>query len=420
MADGALTAIETPSRPAPVAAADRYAMMDVVRGFALLGILGPNIVAFAWPQEAMTDPDVMGGGAGNETGHAIVSVFFLGKMMALFSMLFGAGVVIFDRKTDRSGEGRRPRLSDGAGLWYRRIAWLLVFGLLHAFGLWYGDILVWYAITALAAIWWVRRFGPWLQIGLGIGLHALGTALIVGFSAFGVWAVTSGKITEAELMGGSGEIAGSGYLGGYGDAFMERLGTLPFMYVLGVFFLPGVTGLMMLGMGLTKLGVLTGERSTRFYAVLAAAGLIGGFGITLGAFFGLRAAMPDFGNFIWQSCSQFIGIPISLGFMGLLGVLVTAGALRPVTALLANVGRMALSNYFAQTIIATTMFYGYGLGLFGKVDYPALWGVVAGIWVFNLVFSALWLRWFRYGPFEWLWRSLTYWRVEPIRRPVSA
>jgi uncharacterized protein len=126
--------------------------------------------------------------------------------------------------------------------------------------------------------------------------------------------------------------------------------------------------------------------------------------------------LPDLGGFIWQSFSQFIGIPISLGYMGLLIWIVRLGALNWLTSALANVGRMALSNYLLQTILCTSFFYGYGGGYFAEIDYPGLFAVVGSVWLINLVFSALWLRAFRFGPAEWAWRSLTYWELQPMRR----
>jgi uncharacterized protein len=402
--------------PAPITESQRIRTLDVVRGFALLGILVPNIVVFAWPSNAMTDPAGMGGGPWNEAGHGITAVFFLGKMMALFSMLFGAGVVVYGRKFDDDGNGKRPPLSRGAGLWYRRTGWLLVFGLVHAVGLWFGDILVWYAMAGLLAVWWVRRINPRWQIVIGLGLHLVGTILITAFFAAGIWAVGSGKMGPEALMGDPAlEI--KGYTGTYLDAVLIRLPTLAFFWLLmGPMFTPGVTGLMMIGMGLVRLGILTGERPTSFYANAAVLGLVGGLGLTLTVFSGIAQAWPDYAGFIWQACAQFIGIPISLGYMALLIWLVRIDLLRPLTNALASVGRMALSNYLLQTILCTTLFYGYGLGYYAKVEYPALFGVVAGVWIVNIVFSTVWLRFFRFGPAEWLWRSLTYWKPQPMRR----
>lgn len=408
--------------PRPKAEGERIETLDLVRGFALLGILVPNIIAFGWPAAAMTGPSYMNEMLGeqrwNTIGHDITSIFFLGKMMALFSMLFGAGVVIYARKFD--GAAGRSKLSTGAGLWYRRMGWLLLIGVMHGALLWYGDILAWYAVTGLALVWWVRRLDPKLLIALGVVAHLLSSVLMLVLSFFGIWAVESGHVPSGEIMGNPvAEI--NGYTGTYLDTLAVRLPTvLMFWFIYGPLFLPGVTGLMMIGMGLMRTGVLSGARSTRFYAVMAAAGLIGGFAVTVSLYNWLTGASTDYGGFLWQSVSQFVGIPISLGYLAALVLMLRFGVLRILTRLLSNVGRMALSNYLLQTVLCTTFFYGYGGGFFLKVTYPGLFAVIGGVWVVNIVFSAVWLRFFRFGPAEWAWRCLTYWRVLSIRRVVSA
>jgi len=438
---------------APIKAANRIRALDVVRGFALLGILGPNIVAFGWPSAAMVEYSIMditlGDNPWNKAGHDITSIFFLGKMMALFSMLFGAGVVIYARKFDGNGEGityecerckydmtglaedgsraacpgcgrdqqvpRKIPLTTGASLWYRRIAWLLAIGFVHGVFLWFGDILFIYAIAGLAAVWWVRRWNPKLQIGLGIGMHLLSTLLLLTFVLFGVWAVQKGHITSGELSGDvSSEMAA--YTGSYLDTFKVRIALVLVSWVsVTLLFGPGITGLMMMGMGLTRLGILTGERPTGLYAWMAILGLGGGLGLTATLYLGLDAMSPDFSGLIWQVSSQFVGIPISLGYMGLLIWIVRIDVLKWATGLIANVGRMALSNYLLQTLLCTTFFYGYGGGYFATIDYPGLFAVMGAVWCVNIVFSAFWLRFFRFGPAEWLWRSLTYLKLQPLR-----
>lgn len=405
--------------PRPKAEPERIETLDLVRGFALLGILVPNIIAFGWPVAAMSGPgymdEMLGERAWNTIGHDITSIFFLGKMMALFSMLFGAGVVIYARKFD----GAAP-LSRGAGLWYRRMGWLLLIGVLHGALLWFGDILVWYAVTGLALVWWLRRLDPRLLIGLGVAAHLFSSLLMLGLSFLGILAVQQGHISSDEIMGNPiTEI--NGYMGTYLDTLAVRVPTvLMFWFLYGPLFFPGVTGLMMIGMGLMRTGVLSGERSTRFYVVTAALGLIGGLGITVALYFGLTAASAEYGGFLWQSLSQFVGIPISLGYLAVLVLMLRFGIMRRLTRLLGNVGRMALSNYLLQTVLCTSFFYGYGGGYFLKVTYPGLFAVIGAVWVVNIVFSAVWLRFYRFGPAEWVWRCLTYWRVLPIRRAVAA
>lgn len=430
---------------APTTSKQRFGGIDTLRGFALLGILVPNIVAFSWPMNAMTDPNVMGDTAANHLSHTITVTGFLGKFMFLFAMLFGSGVIMYARKFDSQHDKvvcnrcgypmiglsedtvcpecscperrvKRRTLAEGAGLWYVRCGILLVFGLLHAYGLWFGDILTLYAIAGMTILWWVRRLPPKALFFGGMGMYYLGTLLLIGFSTLGYFALSQGEITASELGADpAAEIAG--YTGTYFDAFKTRFFIVLMMQlVVGVFFQPILLGIMCMGMGLTRMNILTGERSMRFYLIAAA--LLLGVGAPLTGF-AYSAVMQNFEvlpGFMWQSMAQPIGVPLALGYGALVLALSKWAPARIVTVPLAAVGRMALSNYFLHTILCTTFFYGYGLGYFAQIEYPQLWVVVVSVWAINITFSMLWLRAFRMGPFEWLWRVLTYRQLVPIRR----
>ncbi len=400
------------THPAPIPESQRIEAIDVVRGFALLGILVPNIVAFGWPEAAMHDPAIMGIDAWNETGRAITAIFFQGKMMALFSMLFGAGVVIYARKFERDENGAKPPLSRGAYLWYRRVAWLMVIGALHGVFLWYGDILVMYAVSGMLALWWVRRINPKWQIVIGLLLHLLNTALW----AWAMFHESAGSGDAGPALTDAG-FEFTAYTGGYLDTFRARLpSTFGMWFFVTPMFTPAVTGLMMIGMGLLRLDILTGKRPIRFYADIAVLGLLGGLGLSVSVFQLIRHEWPESHGILWMALAQFLGIPTSLGYMALLIWIVRLGILRPITHALAAVGRMALSNYLLQSILCTTFFYGYGMDRFGRIDYPGLFAVVAAVWIVNIIFSLVWLRYFRFGPAEWAWRSLTYWQLQPMKK----
>lgn len=430
MTDPQTPASVAPDQPSPhpVTESHRHRSLDVVRGFALLGILGPNILSFAWPSIAMYDPTWVDQAAqlitpgvtphaeANASAHLITSVFFFGKMMFLFSLLFGAGVVMYARKF----EGRE--LKEGWWLWYRRIAWLLAFGIAHAVLFWYGDILVWYAACGLGAVWWVRRWRPRTQLLVGGGVYLAGSILLTAIMAVWVYSINT-------IEGGGDQLNDmltdevKAYTGTFLSAMTHRVIALLTMYLFllpfGFFWM--CSGIMMAGMALTRTGVLTGERSTRFYAASAVAGLAIGIGGTSAALAALEHSGIDHAGMLFQGFGQLIGIPTSLGYAAALILLLKLGLLRPLTAALAAVGRMALSNYLLQTIIATTIFYPHGFGYFGTVQYPELWLVLGGIWAVNILFSLLWLRFFRFGPAEWLWRSLTYWERQPmLRDPAPA
>jgi len=398
----------------------RIEAIDVVRGFALLGILGPNMLAFGWPEQAQWSPAVIGKSmemlgtgpaheAANRAGHLIVEFFFFGKMMFLFSMLFGAGAVLFARKF----EGEGTTLKTGAVLWYRRMAWLVVIGLVHGVLFWYGDILVFYALTGMGMIWWVRRWEPKSLLAAGGGIYVLATVLMVELISLAVWDHDAGK---SDLFAGIAEQI-VGYQGDWYMVFHQRLEDLSFMYlfVFPAYFVFAGSGMMMIGMGLMRMGVLSGERPIGFYRKLAIVGLGLGCTLTAVAIWGSMQLSADASGFLFQSVGQLVGIPMALGYAGVLILLVKAGRLRRVTHALAAVGRMALTNYLLQTLICTTLFYGYGFGLFARVEYPQMGLIMLGVWGVNIALSLVWLRFFRFGPMEWLWRCLTYWRVLPIR-----
>jgi uncharacterized protein len=401
----------------PTPAAQRFGSIDTLRGFALLGILLPNIIAFAWPMGAMTDYTVMGDTPANAFGHTITSTVFLGKFMFLFAMLFGSGVIMYARKFDTADETGQyhSKLRRGAALWYSRCAWLLLFGMMHAYLLWYGDILTFYAVAGLTALWWIRRLDPKVQFFGGLILYYLGIILMIAFSALGYWAVYAGKIEITELSADPAiEIAA--YTGTYFDAFKARIFTVLLMEFLFIpLMLPALWGIMAMGMGLTRMGILTGEKPTRFY--IKAAIILLGIGIPLTGF-GYVFTESTFDlvpGFMWQSIAQPVGVPLALGYAALVIALSKWSPARIICIPLAAVGRMALTNYFLQTILCTTFFYGYGLGNFATIPYPQLLLVILSVWTINFTFSILWLHFFTMGPFEWLWRVLTYRQIVPIR-----
>ena len=385
----------------------------------------PNIVAFAWPGAAMIDYTVIGASGANAWAHRLTGTLFLGKFMFLFSMLFGAGVVLYARKFDERDE--RPRLTTGAWLWYRRCAVLLVFGLIHAYLFWYGDILTWYAAAGLTLLWWVRRLRIGTQIAVAGASYLAGMLLMLGFMLLGLWAVDQGHMERSELVGTPPEREIAAYLGTneigqrsgpWVSALAQRVPTTLMMHlIIGPFYLPMLWGMMMLGMALTRTRILTGERPRGFYLKWTLILLPVGLALTIGARWALGAALGTGfrASFVWQSAAQGVGVPLALGYAALVIWVTKTGAMGLATRALAGVGRMALTNYILQTLVCTTLFYGYGFGYFAHIEFPALWLVVIGVWGVNIVFSALWLRAFRFGPLEWVWRCATYGQVVPIR-----
>ncbi len=427
-----------PSVPNPILAHERIQAIDILRGVALLGILTMNIAAFAWPIGGYENPRFSGGeGPLNTACWAVNGVLFSGKMMSLFSMLFGAGLVVMTQRAAARGASLR-------GVYYRRNVWLLAIGMMHAYLIWGGDVLVPYALCGFL-LYPFRRFRPGKLIAVGILLVVVQVALWYGFLAYGAY--VSGVAEEAAAARAAGdepeawqlemeEVWVEGfrsflapteedfqheielYLSGYPEIVRGRAEEVVMFQTFGflMFMSWGAGGRMLIGMGLMKLGVFAAERSVAFYRWLATFGY--GLGLPLTA-----VGMVLTHNAEYELAQTPLGgalftlgmVPVAIGHASVVMMLCQAGVWPRLAARLAAVGRTALSNYLLQSLVCTTLFYGYGLGLFGRLDRAALWLVVLAVWSLQLWASERWLERFRFGPAEWLWRSLTYWRRQPMR-----
>ena len=435
-------------RPQPVAANERVAAVDVLRGLALLGILAMNIVAFAWPESAYNNPTRGGGFSGLDRGIWVFNhLFFDMKMMTLFSMLFGAGLVLMGERSDQRGVSLR-------GVYYRRCLWLLVIGLVHSYLIWFGDVLVLYAECGLI-IYLFRRWRPRTLIAVGSVFLCVLVPIVMGMAAGFDFLENTAKKAEAAEKAGNQPTRFQAWIyhdvwtakilpgidpdapkkkedfeksikihrGGYAGIVKERAKELIFAqtlgFILGNFWLAG--GRMLIGMGLMKLDVFSGRRSRRFYIWLALLGY--GIGLSLVAFDTYEVVHTNFGFRFRLHGGVFINllgsVLVALGHVGALMLIYKAGRLTWLTRRLAAVGRMALTNYLTHSIVCTTLFYGYGLGAFGHVNRTGLAGIVLVIWIVQLLASPIWLEHFRFGPAEWLWRSLTYWRLQPMVRKTE-
>jgi uncharacterized protein len=424
--------------PAPVAATERFVSIDMVRGFALLGILAMNVTSFGLPWPAYMCPTIIGGFTGLNFGEWLFAwLVFEEKMMTIFSMLFGAGLVL---STDRA----EARGGSPAKFFYRRAAILLVFGLLHGYLLWEGDILFDYALCGMM-VYPFRKKLPRTLLPLGVLVLVPGLLIGQGIAIFmGEARQAAARVEAARAAGSSPTPRDEGYAKaweGFYQVFeptpeeisqevaVHRHGTYleivraraPFVlkaqtFLFVVFTIWSILGRMLIGMALLKLGVFSAERSKRFYLTLMLVGY--GLGWPLVALEGYRLIQQNFGvarmigGFNWNELGSIL---VALGHVGGLITVYKAGAVAWLTRRLAAVGRMALSNYLMHTLICTTIFNGYGLGLFGKLDRVQLMGVVIAIWAFQLWYSPIWLKYFRFGPAEWLWRSLTYGNAQPMR-----
>ena len=395
----------------PVEVADRIESLDVLRGFAVLGILVMNIQLFAMPGVAYFNPTAYGDLNGINFFTWLISYMFINqKFFSIFSLLFGAGICLF---ADRA-EARSDR---SAGLHYRRMFSLLVFGLMHAYLLWTGDILVAYALCG-SVIFLLRNRSPRALVVIGLAAFSVVSVLFIAIGMTiefipdedvaeiaAVWAPDAAKI-DAELLA---------YRGGWFTQQTQRSTDTLAMHTIGLpiglFWLSA--GIMLMGMAFYRWHILSAVRSDLFYCCLALVGFgVGMLVVAAGAWWNFAAGWN------WES-SMFLGwqfnywgsLPMAFGYIGLVMLAVRRGWLSGLQTRLAAAGRMAFTNYIAQTLICTTIFYGHGFGLFGRVDRWQQAIVVIAVWGLQLWWSPLLMRRFRYGPLEWSWRALTYWRI---------
>jgi len=422
-----------------VAEGARVESLDVLRGFALLGILLLNIVGFGLVSAAYSNPLLGITDTLDAYVWAGVDVLAEGAMRCLFSVLFGAGVVLFTADNRRSG-----------ALHYKRNLWLLAFGMFDAYVLlWSGDILVNYALAG-AVLYLARDARPGRLLAAAALLIVMMSALY-GLTQWGLGnareaAATLAQSAEVESSVADAALAerASAWLDfdndfspepaeqaeelrlrreSYAHAFRWNLGVTTQMltFALPVVLFWDALAMMLLGMALYKFGVLQGDRTKRFYVTLMVAGFVTGFGVNateVGTAW--RSDFDLLSAFAQAQPTYHVGrLAMAMGYLGLIMLIIRAGALQAWRVRLAAVGRMALTNYLMHSAICLFVFTGAGMSLVGELSRWQLYGVVIAIWVVQLILSPWWLRRFRFGPAEWVWRALTYGELPKLRRDLN-
>ena len=390
----------------------RIASLDVLRGVAVLGILLLNVRTFALPAAAYSSP-VFGG---SETPldlavFSIVQMLADMKFMAIFSLLFGAGLVLFTQRAESS-------TGQSGSIWYRRMAWLLVIGLCHAWILWWGDILVTYALCGMI-VYPLRKLSVRTLALMGFGLLAVGSLIWLGAGALvqlGGPDVVDSVVASPDSVAAEMAVWRDSWWGQTPKRLGIAVALETWIFAMWLFWRCG--GLMLLGMAMFRSGWLQRSASIRRPLWMVLIGLGGGLSVVA---IGMAANRADgwigvdvmFANSLWNYWGS---IGVAAGWIGLVLLMCGVDVFGPIRGVLAGVGRMALSNYLAQTVICGVIFYGWGFGWHGEVGYAAQLLIVAAIWATQCIWSPLWLSRFRFGPMEWLWRSLTYWQLQPMRK----
>ncbi len=408
----------------------RLTALDVLRGVAVMGILVMNINNWGLGRPAYWNAAALGGADGaNLLVWWIDTVLAADKMRGLFSLMFGASTLLVIQRALAKDEGP-------ARVHYSRMIALLLLGYAHYAFVWRSDILFMYACCGLLiflfyklsprALWlwagafFVAAFVPpllgLLPIGLaGYGLMANPSAeLLAEFKDINLWVGPNSPQTAADL---------ALHRSGYSELFHSRVVENTFSRV-GMIGEEGAetVSLMLIGMALFKQGMLTGDWTAERYRKWAWIGI--GTGVAANivlALWQLREGMGGYAvltsHILWSMPFDFA---MAVGYAALVMAWVKASGETPLLARVAATGRMAFTNYLMTSIIMTTIFYGYGLGLTGRLERAELFLMVIGMWGLMLLWSKPWLDQFNYGPFEWLWRSLARLRLQPMRRRPAA
>ena len=402
-----------PGAVGPVREKDRIHNLDMLRGWAILGILAVNAISFAWPVEltmaSAPPPGVLS--LADQIGLWVTDVFFSDKFRTLFTMLFGVSVFLVG--------GERSDAERGRVLW-RRLIWLGVFGVIHGMVFWYGDILFHYAYCGLLVMlmrsWKAPRL---LWIGGAI------TLLWAVVATLGYWGMENMPAEMAEQMKAGMPTADAAsiaaavdvYRSGWPAGLMENIKSwATFQLMASPFMIPITVPLMMVGLGLFKSGYLSGRAPMWSYLLIL---VLGGANLAVFALWGWQDMMAGEGADPTGGLAAAAGgmAPLITLFYATVLILLVRFGLKPLTRWLVPVGRMAFTNYLTQTLIMVTLYYApWGPMWFGTHSPVEMWQVVGAVWIAQLIWSPLWLSVFQMGPLEWAWRCLTYGRMVPIRR----
>jgi uncharacterized protein len=432
------------SFPRPVEKADRIQTVDLIRGFALLGILLMNIPGFGGV-DGMMFLKILNGPHTTKDYYTVMAIFtfFDGTMRGLFSMIFGAGMILFTLNKREVPGG--PSVAE---YYYRRLLWLFLFGLFNQYVLlWFGDILFFYGLMGML-LYAFRKSSPRLLWILGFVCIGIGVFKAMGpyneqrqtrlnyveakaaekekkkltpeqEEAVNAWAEIE-KNNKPDSVRSAERI--TEMRGGYAQVWNELLpGSAG--YEIGYTYdgLWDILCMMFIGMALFKVGFFSNQVRGSTYLLTLLLGY--GVGITLGYYFfkGITDNFLYLGAYVdayrvpHNILFDFRRVLLCLGHTSLLMLIYRSRTVPWLMKALANVGQMAFTNYLVQSIICTLFFYGYGFGNYYKLSFHQLYYVVFAVWILQLIYSSIWLKYFRFGPFEWVWRSLTYWKKQPMK-----
>ena len=423
---------------APIKLTDRIQSLDIMRGIVLFGILLMNINGMGLAN-AYEDPTVSGGSTAWDLYTWIATnMFFEGTMRALFSLLFGVGMFVLLDRLEKKGAGIQA-----ANIYFRRLTWMLVFGLIHCYLLlWIGEILYNYALMGFL-VFSFRNMAPKKLILIAAFLFSAGAlwnyrdykndvkfveqvALVKTYQSEGKPLTKELKEAdekwqkrESERSPAAVEEYNTNMRKGYFDVvgFLAPVNLhynehFPYRYDVW-----DVLSMMLLGIALYKLNILSAQKSYRFYGIMALIGYSIGLAVNYYEVTMIINSNFSLLGFSKSNLTYDAGrVPIAMGHIAAIMLLCKVPVLKWLKTRLAAVGKMALSNYITHSVISLFFFTGAGLGMFGKLHRHELLYVVFSIWIFQLIISPIWLKYFQFGPIEWLWRNLSYQKIHPFRK----
>lgn len=397
------------SHISPISSQERIEILDVLRGLAVCGILIGNMQWFSG--YGMMPPAVaQQSTTADQITHFLVHFFVEGKFYSIFSFLFGFGFALQITRAEERGDLK-------ASLFKRRLFWLLVIGLLHAYLLWAGDILSIYAVMGFLLILFRKKTNgsllKWAFALLAIPIltYILLYILVVAFAPpeagvmpdaatqIDYWNEAVTRVSQSNYLQVLTDYNLKYIVGRYlGLIFEMRLPKLLAMFLLGFYayrrgFFQDLSSHQPFIRRVLKYGLVLGLVGNVAFAALA----------------GQEAVFPPSPAGIAGVVAYAFGVPaLTLFYIALVATLWQKAVWRRLLAYLAPVGRMALTNYLLQTVICVLIFYGYGFGQFGRSGATTATLIALAIFLFQILISALWLKYFSYGPMEWIWRQLTY------------
>jgi uncharacterized protein len=389
----------------PINLKNRIHSLDLIRGFAVLGILIMNITSFSQISMAYMNPTIGAGLEGyNQYFHGFNYIFADTRFMSIFSILFGAGVVLFTQRIE--AKGRRV-----VALHYKRMFWLLIFGLIHAYFIWAGDILVAYAICG-SLVFFFRKKSIRTLLIMTVILFLIPICLnymnYYGMPEEALESTFAFFYPSTEQIAAQTKIMQGSYIEQMPLRIENALELQTLVFMIDTFW--RTSAMMLLGMILYRKGILSGDNSTAYYKNMIWVGFVPGLIISS---VGLNQVYSSdwSGAYVMNIGANYkfvSGLLMALGYIGLVIWIYKKGIFKKLQNRLQATGRMAFTNYIGMSVICTLIFNGHGLGLFGTFDRLQQFLIVMGVWVIMLIISPKVLKKYQFGPLESMWRKLTY------------